>query len=99
MRFLPLLLIAACLALSACTCIREGVIVKKCARSGMMDVYTEEFGFRFDPDVYWVQVEGKDCKGRDRIKNIILFRNDWLQLRVGDDWSKAHGFSPGGSDK
>ena len=97
LRTPPILLIAACLAclmLSACSCIRDGVIVAKRARSGMMDVYAEEFGFRYEPDVYWVQVEGKDRKGRERIKNIILFRHDWAQLRVGDHWSRQTGFSP-----
>lgn len=83
-----------CMALSACSTVRDGVIVEKRARSGMVDVYTEEFGFRYEPDVYWVRVEGKDAKGRERIKNIILFRHDWEQLRVGDHWSRQKGFSP-----
>jgi len=94
MRPFPFILIAICLALSACSSIRDGVIVAKRARAGMVDVYSEEFGFRCDPDVYWVAVKGKDDKGRDRIKNIILFRHDWAQLRVGDHWSKQGGFSP-----
>ena len=99
MRTFPVLLITACLALSACTSIRDGVIVEKRARSGMPDVYAEEFGFRYEPDVYWVAVEGKDDKGRERIKNIILFRHDWAQLRVGDHWSRRNGFSPAEADK
>jgi len=84
----------ACLVLSACTTLRDGVIVEKRSRAGMADVYAEEFGFRYEPSVYWVRVEGKDDKGRDRIKNIILFRHDWAQLRVGDHWTRGRGFSP-----
>jgi hypothetical protein len=80
--------------LAACSSIRDGVIVEKCARSGMPDVYAEEFGFRYEPDVYWVRVQGKDDKGRERIKEIILFRHDWAVLRVGDHWSRQSGFSP-----
>jgi len=98
-RALPILLLPVLLALSACSSIRDGVIVAKHARSGMTDVYSEEFGFRYEPSVYWVQVEGKDDKGRERTKNIILFRHDWDQLRVGDHWSKQHGFSPAEAEK
>ena len=99
MRKVAILLILACLALSACSSIRDGVVVHKSARSGLPDVYEEEFGFRYEPSVYWVQVQGKDDKGRDRIKNIILFRHDWAQLRVGDHWSRQHGFSPAEAEK
>ena len=102
MRIVRALLIPVCLAslaLSACTSIRDGVIVQKRARSGLPMVYEEEFGFRYEPCIYWVRVEGKDDKGRDRIKNIILFRHDWAQLRVGDHWSKQHGFSPAEAEK
>ena len=94
MRTLRIPLILACLMLAACVNIRDGVVVKKCARSGMPDVYGEEFGFRYEPDVYWVEVQGKDAKGRERVKSILLFRHDWNALRVGDHWSKQHGFSP-----
>ena len=99
MRFVAILLILACLTLAACTSIRDGVVVSKCARGGMPDVYSEEFGFRFEPSVYWVRVQGKDDKGRDRVKNIILFRHDWAVLRVGDHWSRQHGFSPAEAEK
>jgi len=99
MRIVPLLLVLACLALSACTTLRDGVIVEKRSRSGMMDVYEETFGFRYEPSVYWVRVEGKDDKGRERIKNIILFRHDWAVLQVGDHWSRQHGFSPKEAEK
>jgi len=97
MRIASILLIPgclACLALSACTTLRDGVIVDKRSRMEMVDVYGEEFGFRYDPSIYWVRVEGKDDKGRERIKNIILFRHDWDALRVGDHWSRQNGFSP-----
>jgi hypothetical protein len=100
MRIIPTVTILACLALSACTCLREGVIVGKRCRGEMpdpYDVYT--FSFRYEPSVYWVRVEGKDDKGRERIKNIILFRHDWDQLRVGDHWSKQGGFSPAEAGK
>jgi hypothetical protein len=99
MRITSILLILASLALSACTCIRDGVVVGKRARSAMPEIYAEEFGFRYEPSVYWVRVEGKDDKGRERIKNIILFRHDWAQLRVGDHWSRQHGFSPAEAEK
>lgn len=52
------------------------------------------FDFRYEPSIYWVKVKGKDDKGRERCKNIILFRHDWAMLRVGDHWSRQHGFSP-----
>ena len=94
MRIPRFLLIPVCLALGACTTLREGVIVEKRARKEMPDVYAEEFGFRYEPSVYWVRVEGKDDQGRERIKNIILFRHDWAQLRVGDHWTRGRGFSP-----
>jgi len=89
----------ACLVLSACTTLRDGVIVEKRSRSAMQDVYAEEFGFRYEPSVYWVRVEGKDDKGCERIKNIILFRHDWAQLRVGDHWTRGRGFSPAEAGK
>ncbi len=98
MRTLPIPLILICLMLAGCCSIRDGVVIAKRARSDAMgfygDVSTEDFGFRYEPNVYWVQVEGRDKKGRERIKNIILFRHDWAQLRVGDHWSKQGGFSP-----
>lgn len=99
MRPTPLLMILACVALSACTSIRDGVIVEKRSRTELPDAYAEEFGFRYEPSVYWVRVEGKDARGRERIKNIILFRHDWALLRVGDHWSRQHGFSPAEAEK
>jgi len=95
--FFPLVL--ACLGLSACTTLRDGVVVEKRSRMEMQDVYGAEFGFRYEPTIYWVRVEGKDDKGRERIKNIILFRHDWAQLRVGDHWSRRGGFSPAEAEK
>ncbi len=100
MRTLRSLLLLACFTLSACCGIREGVIVEKRSRGEMPEVYDlYSLGFRYEPSVYWVRVEGKDRKGRDRIKNIILFRQDWLQLRVGDHWSRQNGFSPAEAGK
>jgi hypothetical protein len=100
MRIIPSLTILACLALAACSTVREGVIVKKRYRIEEPEVYDlYEFSFRCEPSVYWVQVEGKDDKGKERIKNIILFRHDWEALRVGDHWSRQKGFSPAGADK
>jgi hypothetical protein len=96
MRIIPSLTILACLALTACSTVREGVIVQKRFRVEEPEVYgLYEFSFRCEPSVYWVQVEGKDVKGRERIRNIILFRHDWQALRVGDHWSREKGFSPG----
>ena len=100
MRIVPLLTLAACAALSACTTLREGVIVKKRSRAEMPEAYDlYSLSFRYEPSVYWVEVQGKDDKGRDRIKNIILFRHDWDLLRVGDHWSKTGGFSPAEAGK
>ena len=96
MRYSLSLTILACVGLTACSTVREGVIVAKRARAAMpeaVDVYS--LSFRYEPSVYWVEVEGKDAKGRERVKNIILFRHDWDALRVGDHWSKSGGFSPG----
>jgi hypothetical protein len=74
----------------------EGVVVKKRFRIEMPEVYDlYEFSFRCEPSVYWVEVEGKDKKGRDRIRDVILFRHDWEALRVGDHWSRQGGFTPG----
>jgi hypothetical protein len=100
MRIIPCLAILACLALSACTTVREGVIVGKRFRTGMPEVYDlAGLSFRCEPSIYWVQVEGKDCKGQEKKKDIILFRHDWAQLRVGDHWSEEHGFTPGDASK
>jgi hypothetical protein len=100
MRILPTLTILACLALSACTTLREGVIVTKRFREGMPEVYDlYSLSFRCEPSVYWVEVQGTDDKGRERTKSIILFRHDWAQLRVGDHWSRQQGFSPAEAGK
>ena len=100
MRLTRTLTILACIALTACSTLREGVIVEKRFRSGMPEVYDlYSLSFRCEPSVYWVKVEGQDAKGRERCKNIILFRNDWAQLRVGDHWSKHQGFSPAEAGK
>ena len=94
--FLPLL---ACLFVS-CSFVRDGVIVAKKSRRGLANVYQTGLSFRYEePDVYWVRVEGRDQKGRRAHKDIILFRHDWEQLRVGDKWDRQRGFAPGEADK
>jgi hypothetical protein len=97
MQIRPLTYIAllACFALTACSTVIDGVVVKKRFRVGepaVDELY--DISFRFEPSVYWVQVEGKDRKGRERTRNIILFRHDWQQLRVGDHWTANGGFTP-----
>ena len=95
MRSARSLIVLVCMALSACCSLRDGVVVKKMARSEMPEVYDlYSLSFRYEPSVYWVEVQGKNDKGRTCTKNIILFRHDWEQLRVGDHWSKQSGFSP-----
>jgi hypothetical protein len=95
MRIDRKLTLVACLALTACSGLRDGVIVEKRARGEMLEPYDlYSLSFRYEPSVYWVRIEGKDDKGRERSKDIILFRHDWDALRVGDHWSKTGGFSP-----
>ena len=97
MKKLRMLLIAACLPLAACSGIRDGVVVAKHARAEMPAVYEEtctQFDFRYEPAVYWVAIQGKDRHGRERIRNVLLFRHDWETLRVGDHWSAKGGCSP-----
>jgi len=99
-RTLPILAILACLALAACSTVRDGVIVRKRFRIEEPEVYDlYEFSFRCEPSVYWVQVQGQDARGRVRTRDIIVFRHDWDQLRVGDHWSKKNGFSPAAGEK
>jgi hypothetical protein len=100
MRIIPSLTVLVCMSLSACCSLREGVIVEKRARGEMPEVYDlYSLSFRYEPSVYWVRIEGRDDKGRERIKNVILFRQDWDQLRVGDHWSRKGGFSPAEAGK
>jgi hypothetical protein len=95
MRSIPSLIILACLTLAACSTVREGVIVAKRSRTELPEVYDlNDIAFRCEPSVYWVEVRGEDAKGRERIRNVILFRHDWEQLRVGDHWSREKGFAP-----
>jgi len=96
MRIVSILTILTCLLLSACSTVMEGVVVKKRFRIETPEVYgLYEFSFRCEPSVYWVEVEGKDKKGREKIRDVILFRHDWEALRVGDHWSRQGGFAPG----
>lgn len=90
-----LLLLLLLLLLAACSTVRQGVIVEKRSRAGMLNVYATHLSFRYaEPDVYWVRIEGPDCRGRIRQRSVVLFRHDWRQLRVGDHWSADRGFSP-----
>jgi hypothetical protein len=74
----------------------DGVVIKKRSRMEMPEAYDlYQFSYRYEPSVYWVEVEGKDRHGEKKIRNVILFRHDWEALRVGDHWSKQGGFSPG----
>lgn len=75
------------------------MVVAKKARTGLANIYASTLTFRYrEPSVYWVRLEGVDRHGRAAHKNVILFRHDWEQLRVGDHWSRAHGFMPGESE-
>jgi uncharacterized protein YcfL len=95
MRWPTILTLLAFLGLSGCCSLREGVIVAKQYRAEMPEVYDfYDYGFRYEPSVYWVSVQGVDKRGRERTKEIILFRHDWDMLRVGDHWSRKGGFSP-----
>src|SRR5215210_1651793 len=95
-RLVPVFLpIAMALVLSSCACIRDGVIVEKKSRGGLPNVYavwTPQF--RYEPDLYWVTVEGRTRNGGVARRSIILFRNDWVQLREGDRWDCDRGFAP-----
>jgi len=83
---------------SSCVCVREGAVVEKRSRAGMGNVYATWLSFRnAEPDVYWVEIEGRDDRGVTRRKSVMLFRHDWEQLRVGDHWSCERGFAPGES--
>ena len=95
MRLRHLLLLPLAFVFASCSSIREGVVVEKKGRLGMDTAYATHLSFRYsEPDVYWVRIEGHDDQGRTRQKTVILFRHDWGQLRVGDHWSRDHGFSP-----
>jgi len=65
MRNLCILLIPACLLLSACATIRDGVVVDKRSRSGLPQVYEETltaFDFRYEPSIYWVKVKANGAR-------------------------------------
>ena len=95
MRLRHFLLLAPAFFVISCSTVQQGVIVEKRARAGMSNAYATYVSFRYaEPEVYWVSIEGQDHRGRTRRKNVILFRHDWDQLRVGDHWSRARGFSP-----
>lgn len=85
---------------SGCSGLHEGTVVAKKSRRGLPNAYATWDSFRYyEPDVYWVHVEGRDDQGRRACKNVILFRHDWAQLRVGDRRDCQRGFAPGPGDK
>ena len=80
-------LVAVVTALVSCSCVREGVVVAKHARKGMPRVYGSGSLYSFNErDVHWIEVEGRNQNGRMVRKSIILFRNDWSLISVGDHW-------------
>ena len=69
--------------------------MEKKSRHGMANPYETWLSFRYEePDVYWVRVQGRDDRGRQAWKDVILWRRDWEQLRIGDHWDCDHGFAP-----
>lgn len=85
-----LTLVVASVLLASCNCVKEGVIVSKRVRKGMPNIYADGF-FRcyYEPDVYWVEVEGRNQHGKVVRKSVILFRNDWSLINVGDHWHRG----------
>ena len=91
-----LLALALATFLTSCVSLREGNVVAKKSRKGMFNVYATWDSFiSREPDVYWVRLEGVDENGKAAHKDVILWRQDWEQLRVGDHWDREHGFVPG----
>ena len=83
-----ILLLAACITLAACSSVKQGVVISRHARRGMHDPVAVRGQFRYAmPEVCWIEVEGLDKHGRKARRNVILFRNDWEKIRVGDFWS------------
>ena len=98
MSFLRLfLLVTLSFALSSCACrrLREGVVIAKRAhKSTAFDpMQTGPFFRLSQPDILWVDVEGKTSKGRVVRKHVAVFRADWSRIRVGDHWSAQGGFA------
>ena len=80
-------LIVAGVALASCNCVKEGVVVSKRVRRGMPNIYADGLlRSSYEPDVYWVEVEGRNQHGKMVRKSVALFRNDWSLIKVGDHW-------------
>ncbi|MEA3188894.1 MAG: hypothetical protein QOD99_2724 [Chthoniobacter sp.] len=83
------------LIFASCVSLREGRVVAKKSRQSLLNVYSTWNSFNYsEPEVYWVRLEGRDDQGRPAAKDLILWRKDWEQLRVGDHWDADHGFAP-----
>lgn len=93
LRHLPFL--AVIFMFTSCVSLREGNVVEKMSRRGMANAVSTWLSMNYnEPDVYWVEIEGRDDRGVTRKKSVILFRHDWEQLRVGDHWDSETGFAP-----
>ena len=54
-------------------------------RAPLPRVYASTYLHYYDePDVYWVEIEGRNQRGKVVRKSEILFRNDWSLIKVGD---------------
>jgi hypothetical protein len=79
--------------LTACSSVKEGVVIAKHARRGAAEPFPVGMQFRQTlPGVCWAEVEGLDKRGRKARRNVILFRASWEKIRVGDHWTAGTGF-------
>lgn len=87
---------ALAFVLVSCARVEHGKITSKKIRRGLPSAYETTNLFRYsEPTVFWVRVEGPDKSGRVVHQDIILWKKDWEQLRVGDKWDAQAGFAPG----
>jgi hypothetical protein len=98
MKFLrSSVLVSIAIVTAACCSIKQGVVVGKRARKGMdVPLLTNSLYRVSFPDLYWVDVQGENKKGKTVTKHVLVFRSDWSKIRVGDHWSKAGGFESTG---
>ncbi len=83
MLLVPVLLVASCCS------IKQGIVIRKRARFAMDSPYYPSSLFRFSiPDIYWVEIEGRNNKGKLARREVILFRADWDKVNVGDHWPR-----------
>ena len=84
-----LLLLAPLLLAVSCSSIKQGIVIKKRARFAMDSPYYPSSLFRFSiPDIYWVEIEGRNKKGKLATREVIVFRTDWDKIKVGDHWPR-----------